>query len=357
MIKYNEFTYLYYNKYEFNNTFSKSKYKSSKILTTRPQSNIPLTTLNSPFIQKEHKNLETPFDYDPLEKIKRCILSSTSDYNKIIKNTINEIGGLCNKFEFRNMIKKLELGLTNIEIEDIINKSGLNNDGRINLNDFYKFINNEEQNLFISKNHILNQLKEIKTFLYIYYSNPRLAFEMNSIIKMDFDTFKKLIYDLYLRENRPVPNYNIMKYIYDYIDIRKDGIIDLNEWNKIFAQSEGSLDIKANKDKLNTLRMWETSNEIIYVYKLISKNKKIIKENAKKFSINNYNNNTLFVRNDNMINILKNILVNVNLSYTQWNMIVSLGDRDKSGFIDVDTFIKVIDANAKVSNSHPIIRK
>ena len=357
IIKYNEFTYLYYNKYEFNNTFSKSKYKSSKILTTRPQSNIPLTTLNSPFIQKEHKNLETPFDYDPLEKIKRCILSSTSDYNKIIKNTINEIGGLCNKFEFRNMIKKLELGLTNIEIEDIINKSGLNNDGRINLNDFYKFINNEEQNLFISKNHILNQLKEIKTFLYNYYANPRLAFEMNSNNKMDFDTFKKIIYDLYLREKRPVPNYNIMKYIYDYIDIRKDGIIDLNEWNKIFAQSEGSLDINANKDKLNTLRMWETSNEIIYVYKLISKNKKIIIENAKKFSVTGFNNGSLFVLNNNMINVLKHVLLNVNLSYTQWNMIVSLGDRDKSGFIDVNTFIKVIDANVKVANSHPIIKK
>ena len=58
-----------------------------------------------------------------------------------------------------------------------------------------------------------------------------------------------------------------------------------------------------------------------------------------------------------MINVLKHVLLNVNLSYTQWNMIVSLGDRDKSGFIDVDTFIKVIDANAKVSNSHPIIQK
>ena len=38
-------------------------------------------------------------------------------------------------------------------------------------------------------------------------------------------------------------------------------------------------------------------------------------------------------------------------------MLVSCGDRDKSGMIDFDTFIKVIDANAKVSNSHPIIRK
>ena len=31
-----------------------------------------------------------------------------------------------------------------------------------------------------------------------------------------------------------------MKYTYDYIDIRKDGVIDLNEWNKLFTKQEGT---------------------------------------------------------------------------------------------------------------------
>ena len=164
--------------------------------------------------------------------------------------------GLANQFEFRNMIKQLNLGLTNIEIEDIISHSGMSRDGYINLIDFYKYITNEDQNLKISKENVLAQLKEIKQLIYKYYTNPKLAFELNDKeIKqqIDFDKFKRIIYDIYKREVKKVPNYPMMKYLYDFIDIRKDGIIDINEWNKVFAISEGSLDIKASKEKLKIL--------------------------------------------------------------------------------------------------------
>ena len=359
-ISFSEFTLVYFNKYEFNDKFSKTQFKNSKILTSRPQSSLPFMTFNSPFIQKEHKNLETPFDSDPLEKIKRLILSSKYDFNTLFKKAISDSGnGMVNQFEFRNLIKKLDLGLTNIEIEDIINKSGITVDGRINLYDFYNYITNEEQNLHISKENILNQLKIFKQYFYKYYSNPRLAFELNDpkmIGKIDFDTFKKIIYDMYKREGRQLPNYNLMKYIYDFIDVRKDGVIDLNEWNKVFAQSEGTLDLKANKNQMKILRNWETSKEISDIYKLIAKNKKVIKERAKIYSYGN-GRNGLIIQSDNMVKILKDVLGNLKLSYTQWKMLVSCGDGDKSGMIDFDTFIKVAEASAKTENSHPIPNK
>ena len=37
----------------------------------------------------------------------------------------------------------IEVGITNIEIEDIMNKSGMTYDGYINLEDFYKYITNQ----------------------------------------------------------------------------------------------------------------------------------------------------------------------------------------------------------------------
>ena len=58
-----------------------------------------------------------------------------------------------------------------------------------------------------------------------------------------------------------------------------------------------------------------------------------------------------------MVKILKDVLGNLKLSYTQWKMLVSCGDRDKSGMIDFDTFIKVAEASAKTENSHPIPNK
>ena len=357
IIKYSQFNYIYYGDFNFDKKFNQSLNKDSKILTTRPIINdIPFMTFNSPFPTKEHKKLETPYDLDPLEKIKRLILSSKIDFKTEFKKYINESGnGMANQFEFRNMIKRLDLGLTNIEIEDIINKSGITSDGFINLIDFYKYITDENKNLLISKTNILQILKEVKQLIYKYYSNPRLAFELNdSDVQgtMDFDKFKKIIYDVYKRESKPVLTYPVMKYIYDYIDIRKDGIIDLNEWNKVFAISEGKLDYEnAKPEKIQILREWETSQEIIEIYKLIARNKKLIRDRVKLYTVGS---NIIKIHANNLIDILKNVLGKVRLSQTQWKMIVSLGDKDKSGLIDFDAFIKIIEATSKMERSHPI---
>jgi len=356
-IKFSEFYYIYYNDYKFDTQFNKSLSKDSKILTTRPVVNdIPFMTFNSPFPTKEHKKLETPYDLDPLEKIKRLILTSKIDFPSVFRRYINESGnGMANQYEFRNMIKRLDLGLTNIEIEDIINKSGLTSDGYINLVDFYKYITGENKNLVISKENIMQILKELKQLIYKYYSNPRLAFELNDNEiqgTMDFDKFKKIIHDVYTRESKPTLTYPVLKYIYDYIDVRKDGVIDLNEWSKVFATSEGKLDYEqAKPEKMKILREWETSKEIIEIYKLIARNKRLIRDKVRLFTVGS---NVMLINANNLIDILKNVLGKLRLSQTQWKMIVSLGDKDKSGLIDFDAFIKIVEATSKMERSHPV---
>ena len=53
------------------------------------------------------------------------------------------------------------------------------------------------------------------------------------------DTFNKLIVELYKKENSvQTPPNNIIKSIFEYIDIRKDGILDINEWSKSFDNIE-----------------------------------------------------------------------------------------------------------------------
>ena len=359
-IKFSEFNYVYYSDFQFDNYFSKTLKNYSKILTTRPIiKGIPFKTFNSPFEVKEHEKFETPYDLDPLEKVKRLILSSKMDFKKEFKEIISQTSnGLVNQFEFRNIIKKLDIGLTNIEIEDIIHKSGMGTDGNINLVDFYKYIIDENKNLVISKKHVLEQLKEIKQLIYKYYSNPRLAFELNdkeAVGKIDFDKFKKIIYDLYKREKMELTSYGVLKYVYDYIDIRKDGIIDINEWNKIFSGAEGKLDISPDDvlpSQMRILRQWETSNYIIEIYRIIAKNRKIIKDKAKLFTIEP---NSMLIKASDLIYVLKSILTKIKLSQTQWKMIVSIGDKDKSGIIDFNTFISVIDTTAKMGTSHPVV--
>ncbi|MCQ2817997.1 MAG: EF-hand domain-containing protein [archaeon] len=359
IITFSEFTSVYFEKIRYNETFTKTFFKPSKILTDRQEIFSPLTTFNSPFFTKDHPKLKTPFDNDALKKVKKLIASSKTEYRTVFEEYIPKSkGGYVNVFEFRNLIKKFDLGLTNIEIEDIINHSGMTRNGYINLYDFLYYLSNDDKNTIISKENILNQLKEYKQLIYKYYTNPRLAFSLNDMeIKstIDFDKFKKIILDIYKRDFKTPPNYAVLKCTYDFIDIRKDGVIDLNEWNKVFATSEGILDASANKNQMNILRKWETSNDIIGIYKIIAKNKKIIRNKVKMVSFG-AGSSGMVIQSNNLIRILQEVLKGIVLSQTQWKMLVAIGDRDKSGLIDFEAFMNVIDTSVRMIKSHPLPR-
>ena len=167
---------------------------------------------------------------------------------------------------------------------------------------------------------------------------------------IDFEQFKKMLYELYYKERVPVPNYPVMKYVYDYVDVRKDGVIDLNEWNKVFAITESNLDVIKGPGS-QYIRDWEGSEQITEIYKLISKNKKAIKDKVKLYTIRTSDN--LFIQENHLIDILINVLGKIRISYPQWKMIVALGDTQRNGVIDFNAFIKAIDSYANIKNSHP----
>ena len=85
---------------------------------------------------------------------------------------------------------------------------------------------------------------------------------------------------------------------------------------------------------------------------MISKNRKIIKDKVKIFAVDP---TSMLIKEDDLIYVLKEILGRIRLSQTQWKMIVSIGDVDKSKIIDFNTFIKVVDSSAKVGLKHPVI--
>ncbi len=55
---------------------------------------------------------------------------------------------------------------------------------------------------------------------------------------MDLNKFKNIVTDLFQRESAPIPNFAIIKNAFDYVDIRKDGNVDLNEWLRTFSKIE-----------------------------------------------------------------------------------------------------------------------
>ena len=378
-ITFTQFSFIYFGKLTpskniFNNTINKfnisknknlyhsfSQNKNGFIYSDDPIGDHPINHLDHPFEISYHPKLSTPFDYDPLEKLKRNIIASPiTNYLSIIKKKIQEHpNGICNIFEFRNLLKKLCLGLTTLEIEDIINKNGRTWNGLVNLNDFYTFITSPDKFINKAEENIKIAIGEFKQLLYKYYSNPKLAFtfsDSNGKNMMDFEKFKSIIIEMYKRESKQIPNYTILKSTFDFIDMKKNGFIDINEWNNTFGNVSGKLDSINNytnlnnkkKYQINSLRKWETSNNTINIYKAISKNRKIIWDKIKVISGNN-----VLVQEDNLIKILKDVFPTYRLSNTQWKMIVEIGDVDNRSFINFENFIKLVEHSTNRENSIP----
>ena len=95
------------------------------------------------------------------------------------------------------------------------------------------------------------------------------------------------------------------------------------------------------------MKKWETSNNVIKIYKDIAKNRKLIWDRIKNFSISQQNG---MVHEDNLIKVLKDIFPGYNLSNTQWKMIVEIGDKDTTNFINFNTFIKLVENCSKRDN-------
>jgi Ca2+-binding EF-hand superfamily protein len=312
--------------------------------------------MDHPLEYLAHEKLITPFDVDPLEKVRRVIVSSPNqNYIDKMKKFLDEhkiTGGICNEFEFKNMLKNLYLGLTNVEIDDIIRRSGKTYDGKLNVNDFFKFVTSKDKNINKAANNLSQTLAEIKQLLYKYYSNPKLAFtfiDSSQSNLMDFEKYRAIVTEIYKREDRPMPNFALLKNTYDYIDLRKDGMIDMVEWTNAFGDLKGKLDaIKPKngeqKRQLKKLRKWETSNDVINIYKEIAKNRKIIAQNIRSTA---FGQNCSIIHEDNLIKELKEIFPYYKLTNTQWKMIVEIGDKDTQGFINFDTFIKLVENCAR----------
>ena len=399
-INFQEFNYIYFDDFQSNESFLSNKVIDTKLMTNRDE--IELRTkndlINSPqnnfyysnLFKKKFSKLITPFDNEPLNKIKRILCSSKYDLQKFF-DTAELLCGkgnyIINKYQFRNIIKELNIGLTNLEIDQIMFKCGKeSHDGNLNLKEFRKYLYSQNSVIDEGKKNLGEIMGEIKSLIYKYYSNPLICFENNDIFhdgKIDFDRYKNIIYDMYNREEKELPNFTLIKNSFDAIDLRKDGIIDRMEWCRAFASYNGKLDFKKenvsngfeffdkkkkrtfNSQELNKishkrkiLRDWETSGDVSYIYKYINKNRKLIREKISKCNFVLTGDGIQLIHADNLINILKDTVPGLQLSQTQWKMIVNVAQGERTdGLININDFFKILEITSNNMASHPIMKK
>ena len=384
-IDFKEFNYIYFDKSEDNDIFIKNFNSDTKLLDTRTllfnDEKINNSEKNFYFSQlfknnSKDKSLITPFDNDPFNKLIRIINSSKYDINSFFEEAIKENQNIpyVNKAKLRNIIKKLNIGLTNLEIDIIINKCSnecsTDNGENINLKRFQNIINNENDYSVINEGikNIRKKISEIKTLIYKFYCTPLLCFQIvdnNQEGKIDFQKYRNLIVDLYTRNEQEVPNFALIKNTFDTIDLRKDGIIDYKEWSKTFSMLNGKLDLafekltnrstdfkikKFNKG-IKCLRQWENSDDITQKYLLIYKNRKQIKNKLvdSNFIINK--SGKQYTNADTLISVIQKLLPNCKLSQIQWKMITNIGKKDSiDNLICLSDFFKYLEIATKKNN-------
>lgn len=158
-INFSEFNYVYFDDIKMESTLRKTitsikNFKDKTMVPYTLNNNMSKTSVN--FRSKSvanpdnyskntvHNKLDTPFDEDPLEKIRRIIYTSRFDFTNFFKmHELLSNNGMVNQFEFKNMLKKMNIGITGLEIDQISAKAGKTRNGMISIKDFVKFLRNE----------------------------------------------------------------------------------------------------------------------------------------------------------------------------------------------------------------------
>ena len=364
-ISFTEFNWVYFDTVENEEKYLNNRFKVSKLRTERQRPKTAIRSTNNYYLSNFKKVttkptsniLSTPYDYDVLTKFKRLITSAGFDTKKFFNNMKSKaFGDKINKYVFRDMIKDLDLGFTHLEIEEIINQVCMSRDGWINLNDFIKFANTPIKILNQPNKNIKTFLSKLKQLIYKYYSTPKLSFTINDGNKngvLDFNEYQSMICDLFRRETLPEPNFALIKNSFDFIDQRKNGVLELNEWIRTFSQIRSDLDVsETNEKKMQILREWECSNNLENIYNEINRNRKLLKDYAKMYMITDGSGRSI-IQINNLIEVLKKILPRTQLSRTQWKMMVRIADKQGTGMVDLDMFLRITEQSARQMNQQP----
>ena len=99
---------------------------------------------------------------------------------------------------------------------------------------------------------------------------------------MTYLDFDRLVRELSRLSNNPVPCYNVIRDMFDCIDIQHDTVIDENEWKNTFGGiffGDKKMTVTAT-----SLTYWETGAEAIKIGTMFARNRKLLIENFKQVS-------------------------------------------------------------------------
>jgi Ca2+-binding EF-hand superfamily protein len=310
---------------KFLSTFSKSRVGSASELRSRPISApMSIASLRSVLSQ----------DVDPIKSFSKIVQVSPLTLEQLFKEIDQDSSGKISQIEFRNAIRKLNLGLTSRDIDNIICRVDSNNDGQIDWQEFVsKFRRTEADDRIKAISR--TRLDKLRDLMFAYMLSPKDAFrqaDQDRSGHLDYPAFSGLVNKLYSLGGEPAPSFTVVKDLFELIDIRSDGVLDIKEWLNSFRKAE-----QAN---------WEDVQEFEAVSFMISKHRKLllltfnqIAESAGSVSVTSAK------------EILSSSLRELKLTDQQWDRI--LRPAVHGSIVDHRAFLDIYKARATTASQHP----
>ena len=114
------------------------------------------------------------------EKLRQIIRSSAKSFEEIFREFDEDKNGYISQVEFRNAIRKLNLGLTSREIDQLMVKIDTNQDGKIDWKEFTaKFkVRDLDERL---KERAKDKMGRMKELMILHMTSPNDAFRYVSL--------------------------------------------------------------------------------------------------------------------------------------------------------------------------------
>ena len=195
--------------------------------------------------------------------------------------------GLITPLEFRHAVRTLNINLSAREIDEIIKIVDRNMDGMIDWKEFSsKFKTNSNESLIETRSK--NKMAKLKEQMTSHMKSPQDAFELfdkSKTSNLSFANFNELIKELSKLSGESTPPFAIIKDLFDEIDIRKDVVIDLKEWNQTFLRVQAG-DARFSLKKVpQRLAEFEVNREAKIILEAIRRNRKFLIEKFNERSV------------------------------------------------------------------------
>jgi len=133
---------------------------------------------------------------------------------------------------------KLNVGLSSSEINSLQDQANVGRDGLIDWKSFVNRILLKESDVHLVQRY-KERLTKMKENVYKFMLTPKDAFSKyncNGTGRLTYEEFTAFMTHLYRFSNEEFPAVSIIRDLFNFIDVKQDGFIDINEWNQTFNQ-------------------------------------------------------------------------------------------------------------------------